>query len=139
MSHAMRMQQTNPSPLPVDAIVLQACIVACFDCTQTCTACADACLGEQNPQMLTRCIRLNLDCADMCSTTGRIMSRQTAFDPLLARAALQACAIACGQCGSECQRHGEHGMEHCAICAEACRQCGIACTQALSALPAQAA
>src|SRR5689334_22274606 len=91
MSHATQMQYMNPSPSPVDSIILQACIAACFDCAQTCTACADACLGEQNPEMLTRCIRLNLDCADICGMTGRIMMRQTAFDPLLARAVLQAC------------------------------------------------
>jgi hypothetical protein len=38
--------------------------------------CADACLGEEKVEMLRRCIRLNLDCADVCNATGRMLSRQ---------------------------------------------------------------
>ena len=34
---------------------------------QVCTACADACLGEDDVGELTRCIRLDLDCADLCA------------------------------------------------------------------------
>jgi len=49
----------------VDKQVLANCIEACFDCAQTCTACADACLSEQLVAELTRCIRVNLDCADV--------------------------------------------------------------------------
>jgi hypothetical protein len=65
------------------------CIEACYDCAQSCTACADACLGEEDPKLLARCIRLNLDCANICDATGKILSRQTAFKPQMARAALQ--------------------------------------------------
>lgn len=67
--------------------------------------------------MLVRCIRLNLDCADVCATTANLLSRQTQFEPALARAGVQACAEACRVCGEECERHGEH-MEHCRVCAE---------------------
>ncbi|MCV4600674.1 hypothetical protein OFC63_32110, partial [Escherichia coli] len=84
-----------PSQAPVDAGTLVECIEACYDCAQACTACADACLGEEDPKSLARCIRLDLDCADVCDATGRILSRQTAFEPQLVRAALQACAQAC--------------------------------------------
>ena|ERR671916_481763 len=78
----------------------------------------------------------NLDCADVCGATGRILSRQTAFEPQLVRATLQACAEACQVCGDECEQHGQHGMEHCRVCAEACRRCEQACNNVLSALPA---
>ena len=130
MTHAQRMIQTNPSPAPADTATLAECIEACFDCSQTCSACADACFGEGDIQMLTRCIRLDLDCADVCNSTGKILSRQTALEPELAHAVLQACSRACRLCGEECEQHAEH-MKHCRICAEVCRRCESACNNLL--------
>jgi hypothetical protein len=133
MTQARRMIETNSSGPAVNAEALVECIEACFDCAQACTACADACLGEQDIQMLIRCIRLDLDCADICDATGKILSRQTAFDAEIAKATLQACAQACRLCGDECEGHAEH-HEHCRICAEACRRCESACNNLLSAV-----
>lgn len=107
MSYAQQLVQANPGKTQFDTTALAACIEACFDCAQACTACADACLGERDTTMLLRCIRLDLDCADLCAATGRILSRQTATDPAMVRAALQACK----RCGDECEQHGQHGME----------------------------
>jgi hypothetical protein len=126
VSFAQAMIQTHPQSTGAND-VLFACIRACFDCAQACTACADACLGEADPKTLDRCIRLNLDCADLCQATGRIVSRQTALDPQMIAVALQACVAACCLCGDECERHAQHGMEHCRVCAEACRACEQAC------------
>src|SRR5918997_5866157 len=123
MAQARRMIETNPGGPTVDAEALVECIEACFSCAQPCTACADACLGEQDVQMLTRCIRLDLDCADICAATGKILSRQTDFEPEMANAALQACATACRLCGDECEEHARHDMEYCRACAEAYRRC----------------
>ena len=78
-----------------------------------------------------------LNCSDVCATTGRIVSRQTEFEPAMVRAALQACAEACRLCGEECEHHAtEMNMEHCRVCAEACRRCERACSDALSAVGA---
>jgi hypothetical protein len=134
VTHAQEALQTHLSAQGGDASALVECIEACFDCAQSCTACADACLGEDDPKSLARFIRLNLDCADVCDATGRTVSRQTASDPQLVRAALQACAEACRLCGEEYEQHGQHGMEHCRVCAEACRRCEQACNEALSAM-----
>jgi uncharacterized membrane protein len=82
-----------------------------------------------------RCIRLNLDCADVCATTGNVLSRQTAFEPAVAMAMVQACAEACRVCADECERHAEH-MEHCRVCADACRGCERACNELASSLAA---
>jgi uncharacterized protein DUF326 len=136
MAYAQPMAQTSPQKSPLDAEALVEGIRACFDCAQACTACADACLGERQVQRLTRCIRLNLDCADVCVTTGRLLSRQTAFEPSVGRALLQACAQICAVCGDECEQHGQHGMEHCRVCAEACRRCEQACNTLLSKVAA---
>ena len=128
MTHAKRMSETNPSQVPVDADPLVVGIEACFDC-------ADACLNEEDVQMLARCIRLDLDCADQCDATGKILSRQTSFDVEMAAAALRACAEACRLCGKECEWHaGYH--EHCRVCAQACRRCESACNNLLSSISA---
>lgn len=134
MTRVQEMIRTNPNDTAVDAGALVECIEACFECAQTCSACADACLGENDVANLRRCIRLNLDCADVCEATGRILSRQTAFEPEMARAVLEGCARACKLCGDECERHAEHGMEHCRVCGEACRRCRSACNDVLSTI-----
>lgn len=136
MSFAGSMLQSSPTQPRIDKAALEECITACFDCTQTCTSCADACLAEQQREMLLRCIRLDLDCADICATTGKLLSRQVAFDSTLARMMLQTCALACRICGAECEQHGRHGMEHCRICAEVCRHCEEACNKLLAVLVA---
>jgi hypothetical protein len=133
-SAAERMLETYPRDFNVERGVLSACIVACSDCATTCTLCADDCLSEQNVAELVKCIRLNLDCADICTATGRVVSRQTEYDANVTRAALQACIAACRSCGEECARHAGHGMEHCRICADECERCRQACEALLSAI-----
>ena len=134
MSYARQMLAASPSRVPdTDLAALAAAVEALFDCAQACTTCADACLGEPHPQDLVRCIRLNQHCAELCITTGRLLSRQEA--PELARAVLEACALACRLCAEECAQHAAQ-MEHCRVCAEACRRCADACTALLVALPA---
>ena len=112
---------------------LEDCIAACMECSQACTTCADACLSEKIVEDLVRCVRLDLDCADMCATTGRMLSRLTAFDHAVARAMLEACAVACRACGDECLAHADM-HEHCRVCAEACRRCERACHELLRAM-----
>ena len=134
MSVAAQMLQTYPKDLGgVDRQKLQECIEACFVCAQACTACADACLSEDMVAELTKCIRMNLDCADVCVTTGRVLSRHTGYDANLTRSVLEACAAACKACGDECAGHAEM-HEHCRVCAEACRRCEAACQELISSL-----
>jgi hypothetical protein len=133
MSQAAAMLDTYPADLGgIDTTALVACIDACVDCAQACTACADACLSEDMVAELTKCIRTNLDCADICDATGRVLSRHTGYDANLTRAVLQTCAQACQTCGNECAQHTH--MRHCQVCADACRRCEQACRQLLDAL-----
>ena len=128
------MLETYPKDLgDVDRGRLAACIQACYECSQACTACADACLSEDMVADLTTCIRTNLDCADVCATTGAVLSRQTGQDANLARAVLEACAAACKACGDECERHASM-HEHCRVCAESCRRCEQSCRDLLATL-----
>jgi hypothetical protein len=127
-----KMLNTHPAQIDIDQQLLAECLAACFECAQTCTACADACLSEDMVADLTKCIRTNLDCADVCETTGRVLSRHTGYDANITRAVLQACAQACKSCGEECAQHADM-HEHCRICAEACRRCEQACNRVLAA------
>lgn len=75
---------------------------------------------------LRRCIRTDLDCADICDTTSKVLSRHAGYDANLTRAVLQACITGCQSCADECDRHADM-HDHCRICAEACRRCQQAC------------
>ena len=134
MTHARAMLETHPSPagnLATDA--LAEVLHHLEECAQTCLLCADACLAEDMVADLRRCIRLNLDCADLCRTTAAVLGRQVAPDPAVVRATLEACRAACEACGTECGSHaGMH--EHCRVCAEACQRCAEACAEALQQL-----
>jgi hypothetical protein len=136
---ARQMLDYYPRELKVDRGLFVRCIEACYDCAESCTQCADDCLGEESVQDLTSCIRLNLDCADICAATGRVVSRQTAVDANVTSAIVQACIAACRSCGDECELHAAHGMEHCRVCAEECRRCEQACQELLPAIDGQAA
>ncbi|MGW5054118.1 four-helix bundle copper-binding protein [Actinokineospora sp. NPDC004072] len=134
MGVAGLMLKTYPKDLGgVDPDTLAACIEACFECAQACTACADACLSEDQVAELVKCVRTNLDCADICETTGRVLSRHTGYDADLTRAVVTACATACRSCGDECAAHADH-HDHCRTCADSCRKCERACRDLLAAL-----
>ncbi len=128
------MLNTYPQSLgSIDREKLARCITECRECEQACTACADACLSEEMVAQLVKCVRTNLDCADLCAATGNILSRHTGYDANITRATLEACRVACAACADECERHAEM-HEHCKVCAEACRRCEQACAELLAAL-----
>ena len=123
----------HPLPTAQDRDAILRCIRECLDCSASCTACADACLSEDDLQELVRCIRLNLDCADSCDATARILLRQSRPDLRLIHAAIEACRAARLACGEECERHAAH-LEHCRLCAEICRRCQQACDDLFAVL-----
>ena len=131
---ATQMLDAYPRELSVDRALLVRCIEACYDCAESCTQCADDCLGEEGVQDLTSCIRRNLDCADICAATGRVVGRRTGDVPAVTSAVLRACIEACRSCADECEIHAAHGMEHCRVCAEECRGCERACGELLAAI-----
>lgn len=126
MTTTTEMLGTHPGTTTMDRRLLAECIDACIECAESCTACADACIGEETIAELRTCIRLNLDCADICDATGRVLFRMVQGGGDLSRSLLQACTQACRSCAAECERHAA-AMDHCRICAEACRRCEHAC------------
>ena len=131
--HVQQMISTHPHVRDDLNHALLACIEHCFDCAQTCITCADACLAEEELDDLRQCIRLNLDCADICEATGAMASRRTGSNHLVLSQAIETCRLACEICERECRSHASN-HEHCKICAVACRACKDACEAALASL-----
>ena len=103
-------------------------IEAAENCAIACSHCASACLDEPDVDEMTDCIRLDLDCAELCRLLSALMSRGSRFSKEMCRV----CAVACEACARECERHAD--MEHCRVCAEACRRCQDACNRVLAAI-----
>jgi hypothetical protein len=127
------MLEAHPWRARIDRDLLARCIDECLGCEQSCTACADASVAEEDVDDLRRSIRLCLDCADVCTATGRVLSRQTEYVAETARAQVSSCRELCGACAKECERHADH-HEHHRICAEECRRCEEACSAVLNAI-----
>jgi hypothetical protein len=131
MHHVASILESRSMPsLIVRRSVLEECLEACVDCAADCRGCADACLDEPAVQMLARCIRLDLACADVCEAAARALS--AVDSPELIHSLIETCRLFCGVCADECERHAK-SHEHCRICAEACRECERRCNELLGA------
>ena len=133
MSYARQVVNSYPGTFEVDAGVLATTIEVLKDCALACTADAADDLSEQHIPELVKCIRLCLNCADVCNATVGVTSRQTEYDSKVTRPLLEACVAICMSCGDECERHAQM-HEHCRVCANACRQCEHACREFLAAM-----
>src|SRR5690606_29415499 len=98
----------------------QACIDACTACAVACDHCAASCLQEEGVQMMAKCIRLDMDCAQICRLAAAYMARDSQF----ARDICRLCAQVCDACAREC---ASHDADHCQACARACWRCAQEC------------
>jgi hypothetical protein len=133
MTTTQQMLDAYPKTISLDRKILAATIDTLTDCAETCTQCADACLSEDMVADLVKCVRIDLDCADICTTTARVISRHTGYDVNVTRSQVTACAEACHACAEECAQHASM-HEHCRICAEVCRACEQVCRDLLATL-----
>jgi uncharacterized membrane protein len=133
MSYARQLLDTYPSTFRADQDLLATVIDALTDCVQACTADVSADLSEPELADMVTCIRLCLDCADICAASAAVVSRQGPYDPGVIRPLLEACAASCRSCGDECEHHAAR-HPHCRVCMEACRRCERACRDLLGRL-----
>ncbi len=105
----------------------RSCVEACNDCADACDHCAIACLAEANAGKMARCIRLDMDCAQICRLAAAYMSRDSEMVDVI----LELCAQACETCAEEC---AQHPLEHCRQCAEVCRRCAEECRMMIADL-----
>lgn len=108
----------------------QSCIDECNACATACDHCAVSCLSEQDVQNMARCIKLDIDCAQICRLAASYMSRGSELAGIICAA----CADICDACGEECERFQ---MDHCQRCAEACRRCAAECRRMASGVQTQ--
>ncbi|MDQ3109241.1 MAG: four-helix bundle copper-binding protein [Bacteroidota bacterium] len=90
------------------------------ECAAACNTCSTACLDEKDVKMMANCIKLDMDCAQICAITAAFVARNSDHATHL----MKECAEICGKCATECEKHE---MAHCRACAEACRKCEEAC------------
>jgi hypothetical protein len=98
----------------------RSCIDACYACAAACDHCASACLSESDPGSMANCIKLDIDCAEICRLAAGYMARGSAQ----ARRICAVCAEICEACAAECDKFTH---DHCRECAQACRRCAEEC------------
>jgi len=112
------------------ATTQQHCIDACLECSKVCDMCVAACLSEKDIDILRRCIRTTIDCAEICMAAARMMARDSENQAEMCLVSAEICK----KCEQECRKHA--GMlDHCAVCADACARCAEVC-RALAGSPA---
>jgi hypothetical protein len=102
----------------------QALIQALNNCAAECNNCATACLDEDNIKMMTACIKLDMDCATICTATATLLSRNSKHGKHL----LKECIEICIACAEACEKHADM-YQHCKVCAAACRASAKACKE----------
>ncbi|HLN19925.1 MAG TPA: four-helix bundle copper-binding protein [Bacteroidales bacterium] len=93
-----------------------------YECASECIHCEMACLEEQDVKMLERCIRLDMECAETCIYSAKMLSMGTEFSSDI----IALCSRICEECAEECEKHSQK-MDHCRTCAEICRKCYEEC------------
>lgn len=99
----------------------QKTIEALDNCATQCNNCTTACLDEQDVKAMANCIKLDIDCAEICRLTAAFIARGSVHAMHL----MKECADICNACAAECGKHSH--MEHCKKCADACKKCAVAC------------
>lgn len=100
------------------------CIEACLGCASASNHCAVSCLKEEESEVgrMTKCIRLNLECAMACYAASEMMTlgsdRAQEYSIL--------CAELCEVSAKECSRFDN---EHCREAARSCRTCAKLCRE----------
>ncbi len=95
-----------------------------YECQSACKYCFNACLEEENIDMLRQCIKQTVQCAEICEHTASSLAYTGDFT----HDVLGICIQACEACAAACRQHSHL---HCLECAKACSECAAACRQYL--------
>ncbi|WP_211296462.1 four-helix bundle copper-binding protein [Paenibacillus donghaensis] len=101
-------------------IQYQECIDACIQTMNACNYSYVSSLKEYDLASLRESIRLDRECADICSFAIQAMTRQSPFIADI----LRLCADICEACANESSKHLHI---HCKDCIEYCRNCAALC------------
>jgi hypothetical protein len=109
------------------------CVASCSICAQACMSFAETTPVRDEEAEMARATRLAEDCADVCSTTWRLLVRGSDQELDVVRALVEACAAAARACRRECERYTTESRVS-ASCAAACWVCEEACDDLASKL-----
>ncbi len=98
------------------------CADACFDCERECSEAFHHCFTQTaaGKSGHTKAMHLCVDCADICSTAGKLVSRMS---PLMVYTC-HSCAECCDACVAECDKMNDPKLKD---CCDALRKCSAAC------------
>lgn len=100
---------------------IEDCMRKLLHCHKTCLGMAMThCLEMGGEHARPQHLRLMLDCAQICATTGDFLARKSQFHTQIAIF----CATVCDTCAQDCENIGEmeESAKACRACAESCRQ-----------------
>ena len=105
------------------------CADACFDCERECSEAFHHCFKQvtAGKSAHAKAMYLCVDCADICSTAGKLVSRMS---PLMT-ITCHACAECCDACVAECDKLADSGLKE---CCEALRKCSTSCKEMVKAM-----
>jgi uncharacterized protein DUF326 len=103
---------------------MKECMAACFSCSHICNRCGDDMIGMEggDHRLMSRCIRLCRDCADVCVLAAQWLGRMS----LMSASICRLCAEVCEMCAETCEQHAPHHAL-CGPCAKECRRCADLC------------
>jgi hypothetical protein len=113
----------DPQPEHQHHTAIDPCAKACADCANECDSCFHHCARlvadgqKDHAASMYSCV----DCAEFCTLSARLVSRQSG----MMNTACEACAKACDVCERACEKFPSDA--HMKRCAEACRDCAKAC------------
>jgi hypothetical protein len=93
MSLVEKLLDAYPAETGMPPRILGQAVDKLYECAGVCLTCADAAAAEQDPDKIVlsiKCVRLDNDCADLCTVAARILARQTGYDAPTTKAVIEA-------------------------------------------------
>ncbi|MBT2421860.1 Rho termination factor N-terminal domain-containing protein [Streptomyces sp. ISL-22] len=93
MSLVEKLLDAYPAETGMPPRLLGEAVDKLYECAGVCLTCADAAAAEQDPEKIVlsiKCVRLDNDCADLCTVAARILARQTGYDAPTTMAIIEA-------------------------------------------------
>ena len=128
--HAKNTQQFDKDmedQMTISNQTVERCIEECLQCSRWCAQCRAESL-DQDPIMMSDCIRLCNECLELCRTCVTLLTGSSGF----AHRVCSICSELCSACATECGKSEGETMRK---CAQACRQCAATCAEVAQAGP----
>jgi hypothetical protein len=123
MSLVEKLLDAYPAETGMPPRLLGEAVDKLYECAGVCLTCADAAAAEQDPAkivMSIKCVRLDNDCADLCTVAARILARQTGYDAPTTMAVIEATRTVLRASADACEEFRE--TTYFELSAKACRE-----------------